>query len=151
MKNYHFSTELIFTIYKWIAFDLTIKPNLSNLFSFSVQRKTNCSFAGIYINFSLLNLFNIWFSIFDERILNTKDKRLGSNKLEKSDNLQVSEDLLKKVDSLLGDLVQISPKIDQMFFKYDGLPENILSYKEQFNSISKKMENQLRKVITQNQ
>lgn len=148
MKNYHLTSRIIFTIFKWITLDITLRPKYDTLFAFSVDRKVNCSHPGVYVNLSFLKLFNLWFSIHDERIWDEKTKTLLGDILI-APHLSTKE--IKSADGLLSDLMQISPRFDQMFHKYDHLPEQALFYKQQFSDLSHEMENYLRSAIIINQ
>lgn len=147
MKNYHLTSRIIFTIFKWIAFDITFRPKYDTLFKFSIDRKMNCSHPGVYVNFSFFKLFNLWFSIHDERIWDEKTKTLLGPKLIAP---RLSAKQIKSADGLLGDIIYLSPRFDQMFHKYAHLPEQALAYKQQFNELSNEMEVYLRTVINPN-
>jgi hypothetical protein len=148
MKNYHLTYRVLFTVFKWITLDITLRPKYDTLFIFSIDRKVNCSLPGVYVNFSFLKLFNLWFSIHDERLWDEKNKTLVGPRLVKSQALSAEQ--ISCADGLLGDLIRIAPRVDQMFHNYDNLPDQALAYKQQFTDLSHEMESYLRTAITQN-
>lgn len=146
MKNYHFTTKIIFTLFKWVALDVTFRPITDSLFKLSIDRKVNCSMPGVLMNFSFLKLFNIWLSVFDERVFDEKAKKLIDPKLMKPSVLTKQQ--IKSSGDLLGDLVRWVPGFDQLFHKHSNLPEMVLAYKTNIFDNLHEMENYLRAAMT---
>lgn len=146
MKNYHVVFRVFATMFKWFTLDITLRPAGDNLFKLSVDRKTNCSAPGIYVNFSFLKLINIWCSVFDERVWDDKTQSLVHAIRKKPAQLNNAQ--IKSCDGLLGDLMHGSPAFEQMFHRYDDLPDTVIQFKREFNELSNDMEKYLRTVIT---
>lgn len=136
MKN--FNKLIPFTKFKRIAFDLAFRPRSSSFFKLFLEAKKNCNFPGVYFNLCFLNIFSIWISVYD-------DYEFVMRKPE-----SITNDQLKNIDGLLGDLVYWYPKFHQCFSKYDDLPESVVTHKGQAIERLNSMEGHLRGLLDQN-
>ncbi len=146
MKNYHFTSRIAFTLFKWVALDITFWPKCNEVLKFSIDYKKNCSLPGIYFSLSLFRFFNLWFSIYDQRIWDDKIKKLALAPIKIPRPFSANQ--IKDADGLLRDLIHLSPRFDQIFHKYDHLTDEAWAYKKDFNCVSNEMESYLRRVIT---